>query len=227
MYDYIARQYDPATGQFTSMDDFCEKYYHISPYVYCGGNPISRVDPDGRDYRLIFDHENQTITIFANYKVGAGAEEVFNKAKDFWNSKSYDIGDYKVGFNITSDADENGHYMNTFNIGKPSISDSPSAQGIARYGKNIKLFSGRYNENTAKHEIGHTLGLIHYTNDDSMFDGTTCTDNLMYFNSAGKGERTADRRGTDIVPSQVRSIIEYGRKKNPNFEYSPEKEQEP
>ena len=48
-YDYSARQYDPASGRFTSMDPLCEKYYNISPYSYCAGNPIRYVDPDGRD----------------------------------------------------------------------------------------------------------------------------------------------------------------------------------
>lgn len=48
-YDYGARQYDPAIAQFTTMDPLCEKYYHISPYAYCGGNPVNRVDIDGRD----------------------------------------------------------------------------------------------------------------------------------------------------------------------------------
>ena len=49
LYDYSARQYDPAVGQFTSMDPLCEKYYHISPYAYCAGNPVKYVDPDGRE----------------------------------------------------------------------------------------------------------------------------------------------------------------------------------
>lgn len=48
-YDYGARQYDPARGQFTTMDPLCEKYYHISPYAYCGGNPVNAVDPDGKE----------------------------------------------------------------------------------------------------------------------------------------------------------------------------------
>ena len=30
------------------MDPLCEKYYDISPYAYCGGNPINKIDPDGR-----------------------------------------------------------------------------------------------------------------------------------------------------------------------------------
>ncbi len=48
MYDYGARQQDPAVGMFTSMDPLCEKYYNISPYSYCAGNPIRYVDVDGR-----------------------------------------------------------------------------------------------------------------------------------------------------------------------------------
>ena len=48
LYDYSARQYDAALGQFTSMDPLCEKYYHISPYAYCAGNPVKYVDPNGR-----------------------------------------------------------------------------------------------------------------------------------------------------------------------------------
>ena len=47
LYDYGARQYDPTTARFTSIDPLCEKYYHISPYAYCAGNPVNYVDPDG------------------------------------------------------------------------------------------------------------------------------------------------------------------------------------
>lgn len=32
-----------------SIDPLCEKYYWISPYVYCMNNPLRYVDPDGRD----------------------------------------------------------------------------------------------------------------------------------------------------------------------------------
>lgn len=35
-----------------SIDPHCEKYYWISPYVYCFNNPIKYTDPDGRDGRL-------------------------------------------------------------------------------------------------------------------------------------------------------------------------------
>lgn len=51
-YDYHARQMDPVIGQFNSMDPLCEKYYHISPYAYCAGNPVRYVDPDGKKIKV-------------------------------------------------------------------------------------------------------------------------------------------------------------------------------
>ena len=70
-YDYGARQYDPARGQFTTMDPLCEKYYHISPYVYCGGNPINRIDPTGMDW-----YQNNQTSYYTWYD-GDGAREGF------------------------------------------------------------------------------------------------------------------------------------------------------
>ncbi len=49
LYDYGARWMDSKIGaRFTTMDPMCEKYYDISPYAYCAGNPVNRIDPDGR-----------------------------------------------------------------------------------------------------------------------------------------------------------------------------------
>ena len=47
-YDYGARQYNPITARWDRMDPLAEKYYSISPYAYCAGNPVKYVDPDGR-----------------------------------------------------------------------------------------------------------------------------------------------------------------------------------
>ena len=48
-YDFGARQYNPVTMRWDRMDPLCEKYYSISPYTYCGGDPVNRYD-DGRDW---------------------------------------------------------------------------------------------------------------------------------------------------------------------------------
>ncbi|MBR5654269.1 MAG: RHS repeat-associated core domain-containing protein, partial [Prevotella sp.] len=48
-YDFGARWMDPVVGgRFTTMDPLCEKYYSVSPYAYCNGDPVNAVDPDGR-----------------------------------------------------------------------------------------------------------------------------------------------------------------------------------
>lgn len=47
-YDYGARWQDAAIGgRWHAMDPLCEKYYDVSPYVYCKGDPINLFDPDG------------------------------------------------------------------------------------------------------------------------------------------------------------------------------------
>ena len=47
LYDSQAR-FMGTDGRFTSMDPLAEKYYHLSPYAYCAGDPVNLVDPDGR-----------------------------------------------------------------------------------------------------------------------------------------------------------------------------------
>ena len=46
--DYGARQYDPVLGRWFAQDPLAEKYYGISPYAFCAGNPVKYLDPDGR-----------------------------------------------------------------------------------------------------------------------------------------------------------------------------------
>lgn len=48
-YDHGARFNSPMFGRFTTRDPLMEKYYGVSPYVYCANNPLRYVDPDGRE----------------------------------------------------------------------------------------------------------------------------------------------------------------------------------
>ena len=63
LYDFGAREYDPALVLFTSMDPLCEKYYHISPYAYCAGNPVRYRDPNGMiiDLSILSEEELSTL----------------------------------------------------------------------------------------------------------------------------------------------------------------------
>jgi len=48
-YDSGAR-FQTTDGIFTSLDPLAEKYYHLSPYAYCKGNPVNVIDPTGLEF---------------------------------------------------------------------------------------------------------------------------------------------------------------------------------
>ncbi|URC11763.1 RHS repeat-associated core domain-containing protein [Flavobacterium sp. B183] len=47
MYDYHARNYDPAIGCWMNIDPLAEHYPNKTPYHYCSNSPINRIDPTG------------------------------------------------------------------------------------------------------------------------------------------------------------------------------------
>lgn len=48
-YDAFGAWYYWQAGTWLSVDPLTGKYPGISPYVYCGWNPVKNIDPDGND----------------------------------------------------------------------------------------------------------------------------------------------------------------------------------
>ena len=49
-YFFGARTMYAIMNRFNQMDPLCEKYYSVSPYAYCGNNPVNRIDSNGKDW---------------------------------------------------------------------------------------------------------------------------------------------------------------------------------
>ncbi|MDE5875183.1 MAG: hypothetical protein K2H15_06005, partial [Muribaculaceae bacterium] len=69
-YDFNARRYNSAEGCFSQLDPLCEKYPWLSPYAYCGGDPMNLSDPTG-----LFTEEAEAFRYSKEHLLGAEAFE--------------------------------------------------------------------------------------------------------------------------------------------------------
>ena len=73
LYDSQARWYDSMLPGTTTQDPLAEKYFSISPYTWCAGNPVRFVDDDGK------------LIIFVNGKIGFGSPPA---GEQYWNGRN-------------------------------------------------------------------------------------------------------------------------------------------
>lgn len=103
LLDYGARLLSTRTGRWTTMDPLAEKYYSISPYAYCGNNPVNLIDPDGmwifiyynnqsykyengKLYQYQTSGEKATSYIEITPEEGSFVEGIFNALNDLENN---------------------------------------------------------------------------------------------------------------------------------------------
>ena len=93
--DHGVRKYDYETGHFTSTDVLWEKYAGWSPYHYCGNNPISRVDWNGKEVIVPIKGDRKKVEKMINdlalgsYKIDANGKLTIINEKGKKGSKYY------------------------------------------------------------------------------------------------------------------------------------------
>ena len=78
--DFGARVYDPRTAAWLSQDPLSEKYYSISPYAYCAGNPVNLLDATGtvirdKDGNIVY-YTNGDTAVFEHPSGGRALLEI-------------------------------------------------------------------------------------------------------------------------------------------------------
>ena len=86
-YDFFgARFYSSIFGHWLSVDPLADKYPNISSYAYCGWNPISRIDPDGKWVQIVV---GAAISAASDYAFQVGMNML--NGDDFSTALTHDI----------------------------------------------------------------------------------------------------------------------------------------
>jgi len=179
--DYGARRRGAGLPVWTAVDPLAEKYYSISPYAYCAGNPVNRIDPDGRSGEAVIDKKNKTITV-SQHLVFYGSKANSDLSKKIatgiasqWNGAHGKVkinGEkFAVKFTVTyetvsvdkakkmaaNNTDIKNNFIQVNDLGGKKSSGFEKGGNAGYF--NIQDDLG--GSTTPAHEIGHGLGLDH------------------------------------------------------------------
>lgn len=118
-YDFEARYQDPMLPMFTTQDPLAEKMPDISPYVYCAGNPIRFIDPNGMDTVFVTYNNSTQKWSYSNPILSKG-DNVFvinvngKKEQIIFSNKQY--GEQVSFLNLDVGSSNDGYTLGVYHI---------------------------------------------------------------------------------------------------------------
>jgi hypothetical protein len=179
------------------MDPLAEKYYSISPYAFCGNNPVNRIDPTG----MYFDEANEKKAYQLEQQLDKRITKIETQVTKL-EKAGKDIGDRRdriseLQSSKSDIADMRNNETVEFRYEKASDKNNPAGQGnptIDGLGTNTVTMYVEGNMGSQLHESRHggdvsrgTLTLENYNvnHEVSAYQAQYSWDgNLRYFNSA-------------------------------------------
>ena len=189
LYYYGARYMNPLTSMWYGVDPLAEKYVLTGSYVYCLGNPVKLVDPDGKAVETIWDAAN----------VAIGVASLID------NVKAGNIGAAIVdGIGVAADATATavpfvpggaGTAIKAYRAGK-TAAKAVKASSVVKAGKTAKTanrtskVTRRAEFRQAKRDVGIPMSQHPQKCNNKQYDKVDLTDS--------KGKRMLDKYGKPI-----------------------------
>ena len=120
-YDFGARWYSPRAARWSTQDPLAEKYYSISPYAYCAGNPINLVDPNG-----LSPIYNENGVLLGTDDQGLQGDAFFMSENEFKQGMSHEDA---LNNNQTQSYLKDDSAVNAFNDSFNNLSSRPDWDG--------------------------------------------------------------------------------------------------
>ncbi|WP_255491341.1 RHS repeat domain-containing protein [Dysgonomonas sp. ZJ279] len=157
MYDYHARQMEPGTGRFMSVDPLAELHYDYSPYAYVLNNPLKYIDPTGMDTSYVNPQGETIVAIPGGENVTMPVAndvvvESSNSGTSYWGIGS-------TFFGILGESDAYTHNKRFSNVFK-SYYSSTNYHGSAHIDKYGKIWRNAENSGLLKKSLTNKMPFI-------------------------------------------------------------------
>ena len=155
LYYYGARYMNPVASIWYGVDPLTEKYITIGAYVYCAGNPIRLIDPDGKKIDLTNMSEQEKDRYTQQIKTERDASSLFNT---IYTTLENSEDTYTVKFGQVLSNSSAGHEIDgSFTLneeGGGTILLTNQKEEIASTVLAEELFHAYQHENRNNYEIG-------------------------------------------------------------------------
>lgn len=215
IYDYGTRLLSTAIPRFTTVDPKAEKYYSVSPYVYCGNNPVMLIDVNGEEWGIVLNaNGTMTVTLAVNLKTASDLNltasqinEIKTAISTQLNSTFQEVSGGRISASMSFDGGKDPNRLT------PSITLTGGDEmglGLTGFDGNAVLNVHNASDmtefgETSVHELFHTLNLqdvadTPYISDTRMtktshgYHSTSTTANNIHKNIMNYGSTKIDGR---------------------------------